>query len=147
MKREHKWNKEDAIITFYCSEYGTAGLLVTEEKELAESVIGSSLHSLNSMKMNFDYMKGIGNRDHTSEHQREVFDQYHNTPKEELKEIVNNIILERDLVQNKEEFKAAKRSRDKQKADKAKAEKKQADLDDMWRRLGKDPSKMRKITA
>ncbi len=93
MKREHNWNREDAIITFYCNEFGTSGLLVTEEKEIAESVIGSSLVSLTKMKMNFDYLKGVGNMDHTSEHQRSVFDQYHNTSKEELAKIVNDIIL------------------------------------------------------
>lgn len=147
MKREHNWNREDAIITFYCNEFGTSGLLVDNEKEIAESVIGSSLHSLTQMKLNFDYLKGVGNRDHTSEHQREVFDQYHNTPKEELANVVNDIILKRDLVQNKEDYKAAKKFREAKAVAKSKQEKRQAELDEIWRRMGKDPNKMKKVIA
>ena len=144
-KREHNWTKEDAIITLYCAEHGTNGLLVTNEKELAESVIGTSLNSLTQMKLNFDWMKGVGNRDHVSIYQKKVFDQHHNTPKEELKDIVNNIISNRDLEQNKEEYIVAKKIRDAKAMTKANAEKKQKDDDNMWRRLGKDPKKMKKV--
>jgi hypothetical protein len=146
MKREHNWNREDAIITLFYSEYGTTGLLVPDEKELAESVIGSSLASLKMMVLNFNYLKTLEEGfDHVSDHQKQVFDQYHNTPKEELKEIVNNIILNRDLAQNKEEYKAAKKIRDAKTAAKTKAQKAQADLDAYWRSIGKDPSKMKKL--
>jgi hypothetical protein len=146
MKREHNWNREDAIITLFYSEYGTTGLLVPDEKELAESVIGSSLASLKMMVLNFNYLKTLEEGfDHVSDHQKQVFDQYHNTSKEELTEIVNNIILSRDQVQNKEDFKAAKKVRDAKTAAKAKAQKRQDDLDAYFRSIGKDPSKMKKL--
>jgi len=148
MKREHNWDKEDAIITFYYSEYGTSGLLETNVKELAESVIGTSVPSLNMMVLNFDNLKdnetGFA---HVSEYQKQVFDQYHNTSKDELKEIVNNIILSKDQVKNKAEYKAAKKIRDDKAKSKEKAINEQKSLDEMWKRMGKDPKKMKKVVA
>lgn len=145
-RRDHNWTKEDAIITFFYFQYGTKGLLEQNEKELAESVIGSSFESLKLMCLNFAHLKdesvGYSN---VSKHQEEVNAEYSNKTYDELKDIVNNIISNRDLEQNKEEYKAAKKIRDAKSIAKAKAEKKQKEDDEMWRRLGKDPKKMRKV--
>jgi flagellar biosynthesis regulator FlbT len=147
MKREHKWNKEDAIITFYYSEYGTVGLLVTNEKELAESVIGSSLDSLKMMVLNFKNLRDKESGfEHFSEYQEQVFEKYHNTPKNELKEIINNIIISRDQVKNKEEYQAAKKIRDAKAKEKERAINAKKELDAAFRRMGKDPNKMKRVS-
>lgn len=146
MKKEHSWNKEDAIITLFYNKYGTKGLLVKNEKELAESVIGTSLVSLNMMSLNFDNL--IGNDkglEHYSLHQEQVLEEYSKQTCDELKVIVNNIIVKRDLVKNKDKYDDAKKSRDEKKAVKEIAKKRKQDLDDIFIMMGKDPKKMRKL--
>lgn len=145
MKREHKWNKEDALINLFYWRFGTKGLLITDEKELVESAIGSSLAALKLNNLNFEWLNGNGSYCDISNNQREVFAEHLNTPYEVLKDIVNDIILTRDLAQNQEEYKAAKKIRDAKLAKKLKEKKKQDDLDAIWIRLGKDPKKMRKV--
>lgn len=148
MKREHNWNKDDQTIALYFSEYGTSGLLVKDDKELVESVIGSSLISLNLMVLNFTYLKTLETGfEHASETQKQVFDKYHNTPKYEFKEIVNNIIISRDQVKTKAEYQAAKKIRDDKKKAKEKEERAKKEMDEMWRRMGKDPNKMKKVVS
>jgi hypothetical protein len=146
MKREHKWNKEDAIITFFYMKFGTKGLLVKNEKELAESVIGSSIESLNMMSMNYVHLMGLDNGlDHYSEDQEKVVEEYSNKSFDEFKNIVNSIIIKRDLSENKKEYTQSKKIREDKAAEKAKAKKAKQDLDDIFIMMGKDPKKMRKV--
>ena len=146
MKREHKWNKEDATIALFYAKFGTKGLLVTNEKELAESVIGSSFESLKMMILNYNHLMGLDNKlEHVSDFQKEVFEEYSKISFDEMKEIVNNIILKRDLSKNKAEFISAKKERDAKLAAKKAEKKRQDELDEMFRRMGKDPKKMKKV--
>ena len=146
MKREHRWNKEDAIIALFYAKFGTKGLLETNEKELAESVIGSSLDSLKMMILNYNHLMGLDNKlEHVSDFQREAFEENSKKSFDELKEIVNDIILKKDLSKNKKEFIAAKKERDAKLAAKKAAKKRQDELDENFRSMGKDPKKMRKI--
>jgi len=146
MKREHKWNKEDAIITFFYMKFGIKGLLVKTEKELAESVIGTSLESLNMQSMNFVHLMGLDNGlDHYSADQEKVVEEYSKTSFEDFKNIVNSIITKRDLTENKKEYTQAKKLREDKTAEKAKAKKAKQDLADIFIMMGKDPKKMRKL--
>ena len=146
MKREHKWNKEDAIITFFYMKFGTKGLLVKNEKELAESVIGTSLESLNMMSMNYVHLMGFDNGlEHYSSDQEMVVEEYKTKNFDELKEIVNAIIIKRDLAENKKNFSDVKKIRDTKKAEKEKAKIAKQQLDDIFIMMGRDPKKMRKL--
>lgn len=146
MKREHRWNKEDAIIALFYAKFGTKGLLVTDEKELAESVIGSSFDSLKMMILNYNHLMGLDNKlDHVSDFQREAFEENSKISFDEFKDKVNDIILKKDLSKNKKEFIAAKKERDAKLAAKKAAKKRQDELDEIFRSMGKDPKKMRKI--
>lgn len=146
MKREHRWNKEDAIIALFYAKFGTKGLLETNEKELAESVIGSSLDSLKMMILNYNHLMGLDNKlEHVSDFQREAFEENSKKSFDELKEIVNDIILKRDLSKNKAEFIAAKKERDAKIAEKKAEKKRQDELDEIFRSMGKDPKKMHKL--
>jgi hypothetical protein len=146
MKREHNWNKEDAIITFYWHKFGTKGLIVDNEKDLAENVIGSSLASMKMQEQNIihllDNEQGL---DHYSIHQEQVVEEYFNTPQSDLIKIVNAIIDTRDLIANSAEFKITQKQKIEKKASLAKETAREAELAEIFRKMGKDPSKMKKI--
>lgn len=157
---EHKWTKEDAIITLFYNLYGTKGLLITDEKDLAECVIGSTLASLKMMSFNFNHIMGIQpSLANVSAPQTEVYNEYYKKcTYEELRDIVNNIIDSRDLVEIEAYFKEyhrileiksinRKAAKTAQSLAKELAKKRQQEDDAMWRRLGKDPNKMRKLVS
>lgn len=157
---EHKWTKEDAIITLFYNLYGTKGLLITDEKDLAECVIGSTLASLNMMKSNFNFLMGVQpSLANVSAPQIEVYNEYYKKcTYEELRDIVNNIIDSRDLAEIEAYFKEyhrilevksinRKNAKTAQSLAKELAKKRQQEDDAMWRRMGKDPNKMRKLVS
>jgi hypothetical protein len=129
----HKWNKEDAIITLYYERFGTEGLQITP-KELAECVICSSLGSLKMMSANHRYLLDSKGFEHVSNIQKEVVDEYSALNKDDLKKVVLSIIDKRDLSLNKNTF---------QKREKTLKNKKE--LDNIFKSLGKDPRKMKKL--
>ncbi len=143
MERNHKWNKDDTIVTFYYVRHELKGLPVKDEKELAEHVIGSSKTSLMLQAANIRYILGYegGTLTDFSKVQSDVVDEFKNMPVEQLKEIVINIIMKRDFEENVKAVRQAKLLKDIEK----KKKDSKADLDEIFRKMGKDPSKMKKV--
>ena len=141
MKREHKWDKDDTIITLYYTKFGTKHLPVKDDKELAETVIGSSLDSLKmqSSNVNFVLGKNYGTLNCFSKLQKQVVEELKNKSETDLKDMVLDIIentdrkiVVADRIKIRQEI---------QKEERAKEDKKK--LDAIFRKMGKDPSKMR----
>jgi len=136
IKKLHDWSEENEIIAYFCEKFGTNGLLITSEKELAESVIGTTDASLVFKRGNFRHLI-TGNApgfEHVSDTQRKVLEIYGKSTRDELKEIVNKIITNTDLSKNKKEV-----------AQKLKEKKSAKDLQEIFLKMGKDPKKMKKV--
>ena len=103
MEKVHKWSEDDASIALYYERFGVKGLSVTI-RELAESVIGTSVASLKMMCGNFQYLREGRGFEHYSIAQVKAFDQYSKISYEEYKDIIFNILDKRDLSQNKKEY-------------------------------------------
>lgn len=134
MKKVHDWNEEDQTIAFFCEKFGTKGLLIATEEELAESVIGASKASLIMNRANFKHIMTGEGFEHYSTLQVEVAGKYSNYKRDILMNIVNNIIDKRDLSVNKKEVKI-----------RAKAQKDKKDRDAALIKAGFDPKKMKKV--
>jgi len=143
MKREHKWDRDDTVITLYFTKHGIKHLPVKDEKELAETIIGSSIDSLKMQSSNVNFVLGKthGNLNCFSKLQKDVVEEFKTVPETELRNIVLDIIADTDRkvvvnerIKIREEIK---------KEEKDKEEKKK--LDAIFRKMGKDPSKMRSI--
>lgn len=143
MARIHIWDKEDTIINLYYVKYELNGLPVKDVKELAEFVIGSSVSSLNMQSANIRYVLGedTGVLDCFSKIQEEVVNEYHKLSQSELKNIVIDIISNRDIEENIKISRLKKLEKEK----KEKVKQQQLEMDEMWRRMGKDPKKMKKV--
>lgn len=143
MARIHSWDKDDTIINLYYVKYELKGLPVKDVKELAEFVIGSSVSSLNMQSANIRYVLGedTGVLDCFSKIQEEVVNEYHKLPESTLKDIVIDIISKRDIEENIKISRLKKSEKEK----KEKVKQQQLEMDEMWRRMGKDPKKMKKV--
>lgn len=143
MARLHKWNKEDAILTLYYVKYNLNSLPVKDEEELATCIIGSTKSSLNMQAANIRYI--IGDEHYTlsdySKIQEEVVNEYNTLSELDLRQVVIDIISKRDVKSNIQELRI--RKKEKERKDKEKAKK--LELDEIFRKMGKDPSKMRKV--
>ena len=148
MERLHKWDKDDTILTLYYVKHDLKGLPVNDEKDLAEGVIGSTKASLNMQAANIRYVLGYdeGVLDCFSEIQKEVVEQYSSMCCEELRELCVNIIDKRDINGNLEKVRMSQKAKLEAKKKKERAIKEQEELDAMWRRMGRDPSKMKKVS-
>lgn len=144
MTRNHVWDKDDTIINLYYVKYDIQGLPVKDVKELAENVIGSSVASLNMQSANIRFVLGedTGVLDCFSKVQEEVVNEYNKLSKDELKKLVLNIIDKRDLEENIKIARAKKIEKEK----KDKEKKKQSELEELFRKMGKDPKKMKKVS-
>lgn len=131
----HDWCEEDETIAFFCEKFGTNGLLVSSESELAESVIGTTKASLIMKRANFKHLMGNEGFEHYSINQVKVIEKYSTSSRDELKNIVNKIIDKRDLSTTKKEF-----------AKKVKAKKNDKALIDILLKMGKDPKKMKRLS-
>lgn len=142
MKREHKWDRDDTIITLYYTKYGVKHLPVKDDKDLAENVIGSSLDSLKMQSSNVEFVLGTqGALNCFSKIQREIVDEFKMMQETDLRNIVLEIVGDTDRkVVVAERIKERKVI---EKEDKVKDDKKK--LDAIFRKMGKDPSKMRSI--
>lgn len=142
MQKIHNWSKNDTIITFYTVKYGLKGLPVKDTKDLAEGVIGATVASFNMQSSNIRYLLGYdeGTLDHHSETQENVVNEYNNTPLEDLRSLVINIIDKSNYNDN------LKKIADRKKAIEAEKKRKTQKLadDNFFRSLGKDPSKMKR---
>lgn len=147
MERLHTWDKDDTIITLYFVKFDTKGLPVKDDKDLAEGVIGSTKASLHMQAANIRYVLGYdeGVLDCFSDIQKKVVDEYNTKTFEELKDIVIDIIDKRDINGNIQKVRASQKLKEDAKIKKQKEAEKQAALDEIFRKMGKDPSKMRKL--
>ena len=137
MKREHKWDKDDTIITLYYTKFGIKHLPVKDEKDLAENIIGSSLDSLKIQSSTLGKTHDVS----FSKIQREVVDEFKKMQETDLRDVVLEIFgdTERKVVVDER----IKERKENEKEEKAKEEKKK--LDSIFRKMGKDPSKMRSV--
>jgi hypothetical protein len=89
----HEWSKEDNILAFYYTKYGTYGLYLKDENSLAKW-IGSSLGSLKMQSANFRALMGESERalSDYSKLQAEVYNEYGNMSKMELMRVAKRII-------------------------------------------------------
>ena len=149
MERLHTWDKDDTILTLYYVKHDLKGLPVENEKDLAEGVIGSTKASLNMQAANVRYVLGYdeGVLDCFSEIQKQVVEEYNDKTPDELKDICVEIISKRDIDGNIQRVRAIQKAKEEEKLKKAKEILKQQELDAIFIRMGKDPSKMRKVTA
>ena len=77
--------------------------------------------------------------------QKSIVDEYNTKSFEELKDIVIDIIEKRDINGNIQKVRKVQRLKDEAKKKKERDLQQQKDDDAMWRRMGKDPAKMRKV--
>ena len=147
MERLHDWDKDDTILTLYFVKYDIKGLPVKNEKDLAEGVIGSTKASLVMQAANIRYVLGYteGTLDCFSDIQKKVVDEYNTKTFDELKDIAIDIIDKRNINGNIEKVRKFQKLKEDEKKKKEAKAKQQADLDEIFRRMGKDPSKMKKV--
>jgi hypothetical protein len=145
--RLHDWDKDDTIITLYYVKYDQKGLPVDNEKDLAEGVIGASVASLRMQAANVRFVLGYtdGVLNCFSDIQKKVVDEYKDKSFDELKDIVVDIISKRDVNGNIQEVRKVQRLKEEAKKKKEREIEQQKADDAMWRRMGKDPLKMRKV--
>ena len=103
--RTHEWRKNDAIITLFYHKYGIKGLFVSDETELAEKIICSSLTSLKMQSLNIQELIGIKKGlSHFSKTQKMIVEKYNKKSYNDLLYLVNNTILSRYTNMNKETY-------------------------------------------
>ena len=88
---KEEWDKEDQMLAMYNSLYGIEELGMSKQ-EVAEKIIGSSLGSLAQQTSNFDFRhtgKGLGR---PSPFQDEIYAEFKDMPREEFKQICQQII-------------------------------------------------------
>jgi hypothetical protein len=91
-KPQHHWTKQDFILTFFVSKYGTSGLYLRED-EVISHYIGTSVGSLKKMYSNFRHLLGKPNQlNHIKNLQQEVFDEYNNVSYGQYVTLVKNMI-------------------------------------------------------
>jgi len=135
-----KWKKEDHILALYYAKCGIKGLGARTEFDFAEGVIGCSLTSLKKSASNFRFL--MGNESEFSDVkklQKVVYDELKNISETDLRNKALEIIGEKSEEIN--EYYQIK----KEKEDKKKFEDDAQKLVDIFRAMGKDPSKMRRL--
>lgn len=142
MERKHKWTKDDTIITLYYVLYDLKGLPVSDVNDLAEIIIDSTVPSLQMQAANVRYAMGETTNVLTdfSKLQEEVVNQYRKLSYNELHDIVLRIIDRR--TEKIEKLKSDKEDRIK----KEREDKNKVELDMIFRKMGKDPKKMRPLS-
>lgn len=145
MNRFHKWSKDDTIISYFYAKFEVKGLPIKDDVELAEQVIGTTLSSLKMQVSNINFILGYDTNvlSDFSKIQQDVVDEYSNLSYDELLSVVTEIINKRDFEDN------IRKLEEKKKVRKLEEKKKlsQKELDDIFRKMGKDPSKMRKVVT
>jgi len=109
-KRIHKWTKDDTILTLYYVKHGIKDIPVKTEEELAIDIIGATLQSLkmqaaNVRKVLGDSKEGSYVLDDFSKIQEKVVADYKGMNKDELQEIVDDIIMNADKIANRKAVK------------------------------------------
>jgi hypothetical protein len=133
-----KESKEDTIILLYHFKFGIRQLsVIKSETDLAQNVLGLSPHAFKVQSENIDRI--LSKREQPSKLQKEVLEEYNVMTENELRNEVLNIINNADRKSIITE--RMKILLEKEKKDKIKEEKKR--LDNIFRKMGKDPAKMK----
>ena len=113
----HDWSKNDTILCLYFTKYGTHGLYLKTEDSLAK-FIGVSTGSLKMQSANFRALMGHTEQSLSdySQLQEEVYNEYGKLGQYELMKTCKTII-------NQDEY----------------------ETNEILKKMGKDPSKMRKL--
>jgi len=138
--KEIKWNKNDVVVTLYFHKHGVIHLSpIKSEIELAENVIGSTL---DMFRIQSNLVGNIVNKkeiDTPSKLQKTVIEEFNDMTEKELRKEVIQIINDPErkvIVEERTKLRKEKEIEDKKKEDKKK-------LDAIFRKMGKDPSKMK----
>ena len=138
--KEIKWNKDDVVVTLYFHKYGITHLSnFKSEIELAENVIGAPL---DMFRIQSNIVGNIVNKrdlDSPSKLQKTVVDEFNGMSEKELRKEVLQIINDSErktIIEERAKLRKEKEVEDKKKDDKKK-------LDAIFRKMGKDPSRMR----
>jgi hypothetical protein len=113
----HEWSKEDTILSLYVTRFGCKGLHLKSESDVAK-FIGSSIGSLKMQCANIRSLMGLndGSLSDYSSLQKEVYNQFGKTSQYELMKVVKKITGQDDFERN-----------------------------ELLKKLGKDPSKFKKL--
>jgi hypothetical protein len=135
-----KWTKEDHILAFYYTKFGLKGLGARTEIDFAEGVLGCSVTSLKKNASNYRFLLGNENEfGDIKKLQRVVYDEFKGIAEIEFR----NKVLE--LIGTKSEDVQAYETAKKEKADKRKFEEDTAKLANIFKAMGKDPNKMKRV--
>lgn len=111
---KHNWSKDDYILTFYVTKYGTTGLYLKNDDDVC-NFIGTTKGSLTKMKSNFNHLLGLPNcLNHIKNLQSEVFEEYNQVPLMIFRNTVKTIINQ-DKVELERIFKGMNRNPEKMK--------------------------------
>lgn len=113
----HEWSKNDTILSLYYTKYGTNGLYLKTENDIAD-FIGTSVSSLKMQSANIRSLMGRveSSLSDYSQLQEQVYNEFGNMNQYELMKVCREIIKHDDFERN-----------------------------EIFKKMGKDPSKMRKI--
>jgi hypothetical protein len=137
MKRtKDKWNKDDSIITFYFTKFGTKNLPVKDVFELIQKM-GVDLATLQKQSVSFD-RKNIKTY---TKIQKNIIEEFGEKDEKEFRQITIDIlenderhaIAEHRLILRQDDVVQNKKKEDKKK------------LDSIFRKMGKDPSKFKSL--
>ncbi len=135
-----KWKKEDHIMALYYTRYGLKGLGARTETDFAEGILGCSVTSLKKNASNFRYLMGNESEyGDVKKMQREVYEEYKSMEETDIR----NLTLE--LIGTKSEDVATYEKAKKEKRDKERMEEDAQKLAEIFRKMGKDPNKMRRV--
>ncbi len=114
----HEWSKNDTILTLYVTKFGTSGLSLKTESDVANH-IGVSVGSLKMQMSNIRSLLGKTESvlSDYSKLQKEVFDEFNGMKSFELLRVVKKITGQEDM-----------------------------ELISIFKRMGKDPKKMVRVS-
>lgn len=137
--KENKWNKDDSIITFYFTKFGTKHLPVKDVFELVREM-GVELEILKNQSVGFENIINQKNAGITKL-QKTLVEEFDNKDEKDFREIVIEILNNEErqiIIAQRISLQQEVDSEKKKKEDKKK-------LDTIFRKMGKDPSKMKSL--
>jgi hypothetical protein len=88
---KEEWNEDDQTLAFFNAKYGVEELGFSLQ-EIAETVIGTSIASLQKQTANFKYLMGFSGLDRPNKMQTEVFNKYNSLTRQQFKSLCLDII-------------------------------------------------------
>lgn len=144
----HDWNQDDMAIAYFYSQYELDNLKI-DINYLCHSIIGTTVDSLMMQSANINsYLKdgGESGLSDVKPYQISAIKLYSKFTKDELKTKIKNIISQREsdeslIAKNEQDV----NTRMKKIITKRKEKQKQDELAEIFRKMGKDPNKMKKL--